>query len=188
MNWEKELRRLELNKQWDKAIEFMEDTIAHEPDNLDAYLSMAYLLMNLLVEEDFDTTQIDRYIELVKKNYHESYKRFSSDPRYLFCMGSVMAILDWLLDKDTPDCRKMQQDALRLDQNNLLCQWDCYYALDSENPENRKKICEYAKAVLAPDSPILKTLNIESSLGEYLYGLISYWSKRMLETGGTSKY
>jgi tetratricopeptide (TPR) repeat protein len=184
MNWQKELRRLEQNKQWDKAIEFMEDTIAHEPGSLDAYLSMAYLLMNLLVEEDFDTNQIDRYIYLAKKYYDQSYQKFSHDPKYLFYMGKTMAILEWLLDKDTPDYVTMLKEALRLEPNNLLYQWNHYGSLDRENPENRKKICEYAKKVLALDSPIPKILNLESSLGEYLFEILTNWSKDVLKFGG----
>lgn len=184
MTWQKQLRILEQHKEWDMAIELMEDTITKNPDSVDAYLSMAYLLMNLLVEEDYDDNQIDRYLDLAKRNYHESSEKFSSDPKYLFCMGSIMAILDWLLDKDTPDCVGMQEEALRLDPNNLLYQWDSYYALDRKNPENRKRICEYARAVLAPDSPIPRILDLESSFGKYLFGLITYWSKGVLESGG----
>jgi hypothetical protein len=184
MNWQKELRQLELNKQWDKAIEFMEDTIAHEPGSLDTYLSIAYLLMNLLVEEDYDVTKHDWYAHLAKKYYDQSYEKFSHDPKYLFYIGKIAVMSGWFFGIDTPDYEKMLLDAIRLEPDNMLYMSSYYIMLDRENPENRKKICEYAKAVLAPDSPIPKLLDLESSLGEYLFEILSNWSKDVLKFGG----
>jgi tetratricopeptide (TPR) repeat protein len=183
MNWQKELRRLERNKQWDDAIALMQNTINKNPDCLDAYLGIAYLLMNLIVEEDYDRSKGDYYRYLTKKYYDESYAKFSRDPKYLFYMGTIASMSEWFFGIETEDCEKMLQDAFRLNPHSLLYQWDYYGALDRENYENREAVCDYAKAILAFDSPIPKILNLESSLGEYLYGLITHWSKRMLETG-----
>jgi hypothetical protein len=183
MNWQKELRRLERNKQWDQAIIFMQDTITQYPDSLDAYLSMSYLLMNLLLEEVYDLKKQDYYLFLTKKYYDESYEKFFDDPKYLFYEGVIISVSDWLFERDVPSYPKMFLEACRLDPKNILYLWGYYMVLDKKNPGNRKKTCEYARAVLDPNSPIPKMLPTETSLGKYILELITYWSKRMLETG-----
>ena len=50
MEWKESLRKLERNKQWDEAIEFMQEVIAQNQDDMDAYIAINYLLMNLIVE------------------------------------------------------------------------------------------------------------------------------------------
>jgi hypothetical protein len=188
MIWQKQLRILEQRKEWDDAIEFMEDTIAHEPDNLDAYLSMSYLLMNLLVEEDYDDTQGKRYEYLIKKYYDESYKKFSHDPKYLFYIGEIAGISEWFFGLSTTEYQKLLQDAAHLDPHNLLYQWGYYSFLDKKAPENRKKICEYARAVLSPNSPIPNMLSTETSLGKYLFWMITSWCEDMIKTGADPKW
>lgn len=183
MTWQKKLRILEQRKQWNLAIELMEDIIAHEPDNLDAYLSISYLLMNLLVEEDCDITQHDRYEYLAKKYYDESYKKFSHDPKYLFYIGKIAGISEWFFGLSTTEYKKLLQDALRLDPDNILYQWGYYSFLDRTDRENRKKICEYALTVLDPNSPIPNMLPTDIALGKYLLEMITYWSEDMLERG-----
>jgi tetratricopeptide (TPR) repeat protein len=187
MTWQKQLRALEQKKQWDEAIEFMKGVVQENPDNLDVYLGICYLLMNLLVEEDYDVAQHDWYAYLTKKYYDESYKRFSHDPKYLFYIANIAVMSGWYFGIDTPDYEKMMLDAIRLDPTNMLYMSNYYVMLDKKSPENRRKICEYAKAVLASDSPIPKILNLESSLGEYLFMLITNWSKRVLKTGADPK-
>jgi len=184
MTWQRQLRILEQLKEWDIAIELMENTIKENPDSLDAYLSICYLLMNLLVEEDYDITQDSRYEHLAKKYYDQSYEKFSHDPKYLFYIGKIAVMSGWFFGIDTPDYEKMLLDAIRLEPDNMLYMSSYYIMLDRENPENRKKICEYAKAVLAPDSPIPKLLDLESSLGEYLFEILTNWSKDVLKFGG----
>ncbi len=62
MEWKIQLCKLEKAKQWDKAITFMQKVITQKPDDIDAYLFMEYLLMNLLVEEDYDRSQENHVI------------------------------------------------------------------------------------------------------------------------------
>jgi hypothetical protein len=49
MNRKEHLRKLELNKQWDQAIEFMQIIIEANPNDVDAYIYTNLLLINLLV-------------------------------------------------------------------------------------------------------------------------------------------
>lgn len=84
MTWQKILRKLEQNKEWDNAIEFMQNVVKENPDNVDVYLRINYLLMNLLVEEDYDRTKHDYYAALLKKYFDESYAKFFLNPEYLY--------------------------------------------------------------------------------------------------------
>jgi hypothetical protein len=59
MSWKKQLAGFEHRKEWDEAIELMQHVIAENSYDLDACLSMNYLLMNLLVEEDYNRRKLD---------------------------------------------------------------------------------------------------------------------------------
>ena len=54
MLWQEQLKKLEDAQQWDFAVDLMQEVIAKNPDDMDAYMSMNYLFMNLLVEEDYN--------------------------------------------------------------------------------------------------------------------------------------
>ena len=49
MSWKEELHQLEHEQSWGDAISFMQKTIAENSGDMDAYLAMNYLLMNLLL-------------------------------------------------------------------------------------------------------------------------------------------
>lgn len=52
---------------------FMKNIIEQNPNDLDTYLEMNCLLMNLLVEEDYDKNKHEYYANLLKKYFIESY-------------------------------------------------------------------------------------------------------------------
>jgi hypothetical protein len=181
MTWQEQLQFFENGKQWDQAIGLMQHIITQNPHDLQAYLSMNYLLMNLLVEEDYDRSKRDYYTFLTKKYFDESYKQFSHNPEYLFYTGRTAVMSEWFFEIEVKDYEKMLSDATRLEPDNLLYQWSYYDYLDLNDYENRKKVCAYAKMVLEPNSPIKKPLLSKGSLGMYLFGLITNWSQGILE-------
>ena len=67
MNWKEQLSKLEQSKDWKSAIALMQETINQNSSSIDAYLSMNYLLMNLLVEEQYDPNDHNYYAGLLKK-------------------------------------------------------------------------------------------------------------------------
>lgn len=77
MNWKAQLSKLEQGKNRKSAIALMQETINQNSNSMDAYLSMNYLLMNLLVEEQYDPNDHDYYAGLLKKYFIESYAKFS---------------------------------------------------------------------------------------------------------------
>ncbi len=98
MNWKEQLHDLEQAKDWDAAIAFMEKFIQEQPDNMEAYLFINYLLANLITEEqDWDLHNEDTWnhvVDLLKKYLEESYGKFSNNPEYLFYTAKICGYVD----------------------------------------------------------------------------------------------
>lgn len=184
MTWQKELKQFEANKDWDVAIEFMEKIIGENPNNLDTYLSINYLLMNLLVEEDHDENKHHYYEDLLKKYFKESYAKFSYNPEYLYYIGTIACMSEWYFDITLEEATKMSNEARLLDPKNPVYQWDYYYSLEMQNLGDKKEIIEYAKLILAENSPIKKILQTKGALGEYILRIMTNWSKKIIERTG----
>jgi len=181
MDWKKQLKQLEDAKCWDPAIELMQKVIAENPDNLDAYLAMNYLLMNLLVEEDHDATfKHDYYAALTKKYFDESYAKFSDNPEYLYYTGRTAYMSEWYFDISREKAREMLERSTYLDPNNPIYQWNYYDSLNIENPDDKKKLTAYTKMILEPNSCISKILKSQGSLGEYILEMMIHWAGRIL--------
>jgi hypothetical protein len=181
MTWQQKLKNFEKRKEWDIAIELMQHMVANNPHDLDIYLSTLYLLMNLLVEEDYEDSKHSYYAYLTKKYFDESYEKFSTDPEYLFYVGRIAVMSEWFFEIDVKDYEKMLLDAIRIAPDNPLYQWSYYDILPRDTPDNRKRICAYAAMVLKENSPIKTLLISKGSLGEYLLGLITNWSIGVLK-------
>ena len=181
MHWKKILNKLEYHKEWDTAIVFMESILIENPEDLDAYLMFNYLLMNLLVEEDYDRSSHKYYTTLLKKTFLESFSKFSNNPEYLFFTGMTAFMSEWYFNIEIEDAENMMQKAMQLEPNNALYQWGYYGLLKVEkNEEDKKKAMPYAKLILDVNSPIKKALETKGSLGEYILEIMSGWSKSVL--------
>ena len=180
MSWKEKLGTLERQKEWDAAIELMINTINHDPGDMDAYIYMNFLLMNLLVEEEYDDNKHNYYKTLAKKYFDESYAKFSNHAEYLFFTATTAVMSEWFFGIDVKDYEEMFQKAMLLEPNNLLYQRIYYMDLDKTIPSNKKGAMEYAKKVLAKDSPIQKALKIKGAVGAYLLELMTNSSLEML--------
>ncbi len=181
MNWKEQLRALELHKEWDFAIELMQKVIAENPNDMDAYIYMNYLLMNLLVEEDYDRNKHDYYKKLTKKYFDESYAKFSNSAEYLFYTGITAVMSEWYFGIDTEDWETMLRKAMELEPKNPIYQRSYYIELDPKNPTQREQVYHYAKLILQEDSPIKKILNQKGAIGAYLYMITSEWAKDVVK-------
>jgi len=181
MNWRQQLKEYEDTKEWKLAIELMQKTINDIPGDLDAYLSMNYLLMNLLVEENYDNSKHDYYVGLLKKYFLESYSKFSHNPEYLFYIGQIACISEWYFDLETVEAQAMIKEAAYLEPKNILYKWADFIGLDMRNSINRGKMIYYAREVLS-DSSVKKILKEKGALGEYLLNGLEYWSKKEITT------
>ncbi len=179
MDWQRILRTLERDKEWDTAIEFMQEVVRNDPDSMDAYIAMNYLLMNLLVEEDYDKSKHNYYEMLTKKYFDESYQKFSNNPEYLYYTGRTAAMSEWFFGIDIEEAEAMIERSLVLDPNNLIYQWIHYGPLGRKNPDNSSVIA-YAEKVLDKDSFIQKTLQQKGAIGDCLLGMMTNWASKVI--------
>jgi hypothetical protein len=156
----------------------MQDTIRKNDSNVDAYLSMNYLLMNLLVEEHYDPNEHDYYAGLLKKYFIESYAKFFNKPEYLFFIGKIASISEWYFDIELEEVQRMIKKAANLEPENILYQWSNYSDLDMRDSHNKEKIILYAKQALS-EPKVKEELKSKGALGKYLWDSLEYWSKEM---------
>ena len=180
MNWKYVLQKLEETNQWDEAIEFMEEVIRDHPNNVDAYLSMNYLLMNLIVEESYARDRHDYFAQKLEDYYFESSKKFLNNPEYLFFTAITAYMSEWYFELELEEAREMLWRALYMQYTNTLFMWALYGSLELENPANLKLAVPYAKMIGDEQSEIRKQLKLKGSLGKYLLGLMTGWSQRVL--------
>ena len=184
MSWKNQLKKLENKKEWDAAIQYIQNIIVENPNDLDAYLSINYLLMNLLVEEDYDRIKHDYYAALTKKYFDESYAKFSNNPEYLFYIARIAVMSEWYFGLEMKDAEEMLQKSMLLAPQNVLYKFTYYGDLKKQNLENRSEIIYYAQLILQPQSPIKTILETKGSLGEYLLDIMMNWSKNSLSFFG----
>ncbi|HZW61447.1 MAG TPA: hypothetical protein VFF04_04420 [Candidatus Babeliales bacterium] len=188
MNWKEQLKILEQHKEWDLAIDLMKNVITENPNNVDAYLYMNYLLMNLLVEEDHDESKHDYYETLLKHYFEESYTKFSDNAEYLFYTGVTAYMSEWYMGLKDDEPQKMLDKAMLLDPNNLVFKRTYYIFLDLKNPKHINEVYNYANLVLEKNSPIRKALLQKGSLGEYIFGMMEHWSKDIIKNYSSKIY
>lgn len=180
MNWKTHLRKLELNKQWDQAIEFMQIIIEANPDDMYAYIYINFLLMNLLVEEDYDESKYNYYAKLTKKYFDESYAKFSNNAEYLFCSGITAVMSEWYFGLNTDGYQKMLTKAAELEPDNMLYKRSYYIHLNRNIDIQLTEAKYYAHLILQDDSALTKQLRSYGALSEYLYYRMRGWAKDTL--------
>lgn len=171
MAWQQELRTLENREAWDQAISLLKKTIAHDHSSVDAYMSMNYLLMNLLVDENEDedeSSNFSSYETMAKKYFKESYAKFCDNPEYLFFTGVTAAMAESCFAIDADQVQQMFQKAMQLQPENILYRWGYCAYVDTESKESQAKGIECAKAITQGKSPIKAMLLAKGSLGEYV--------------------
>ncbi|HAR72097.1 MAG TPA: hypothetical protein DCR77_01620 [Flavobacteriaceae bacterium] len=177
MNWKEQLLKFEQSKDWKSAIALMQETINQNSSNVDAYLSMNYLLMNLLVEEQYDPNDHDYYAWLLKKYFIESYAKFSDNPEYLFYIGRIACISEWYFDIEIEEAQSMMKRASELKSDNMLYKWAYYSDLDMRVASNKEKMILYAKQALS-EPKVEKELRSKGALGKYIWDSLEYWNKQ----------
>ena len=183
MHCKEVLSQLEYKKDWDTAIEYMEHIIHENPDDMDAYIYMNYLLMNLLVEEDHNSLEhnFEYYTELAKHYFDISYAKYSENAEYLFYTGITAVISEWYWEIEVDDYKKMLAKAMQLEPNNLVYHWQHIIHLKEKDPKNHKELREYYELVLKEDSEIRKTLEAKGEIGQYILGMMTTSAKDFLE-------
>lgn len=185
MHWKEVLQRLEWQKNWDTAIEYMEHVLQKNHDDMDAYIYMNYLLMNLLVEEDHNHLQynLEYYANLAKDYFDLSYAKYSENSEYLYYTALTAVMSEWYWGIEVEDYDRMFEKAIQLEPNNPVYHWQHIISLKEKDPANHKELREYYELVLKEDSEIRAILEARGAVGQYLLGMMTHAAKRFL--GGT---
>lgn len=184
MTWKETLRKLEQRKEWDIAIEFMQDMIHEYPNDIDAYLYMNYLLMNILNNEKYDPDKFEEYEVLIQHCLNESYVKYSENAEFLFYTSQIVFLSKMFLGIFLQDAKNMLQRATEIEPNNPVYQIAniserCYIDF-----EERKRSKPFAKLILEENSPIKAQLQKKGALGEHILSIITEWANDMI----TDKY
>ena len=179
MDWKSQLRSLEEGEQWDVAIELLQNIIRAYPEDMDPYICMNFLLMDLLVEEDYDQSKRNDYQVLLKWYFYESYAKFSHNAEYLYFTAKTAEICEFFLGIDQRLYENMIEQAKTLDPNNPIYKENYYWSLREKNPVDPELIF-YAKMVVEHNSPVKKYLETKGRIGRYLLGMKENWCKRVL--------
>lgn len=173
--WKNNLRILESKKEWDNAIEFMQRAIEQNPHDVDMYIVMNYLLMNLLVEEDYDKSKRNYYCELTYYYFQESYAQFSNNPEYLFYTGITTHMSEWYFRIDCGKAKEMLKKAVTLEPTNPLYKWGYYVYLDMSNMNNWRIALPYAQEILSLNSIYKQQLQSKGAIGDYILEIMTNW-------------
>lgn len=180
MHWKKALKHLEDNKDWDAAINFMQQALIEHPNDLNAHLFMNYLLMNLLVEENHDENKHNYYEKLLKRYFDESYEKFYDNPEYLYYTARTAIMSEWYFDISYEKVLEMLHKPATLAPDNPIYKWAYYSSINEKDYKDLEEAIKYAQAVLNPNSEIQQILKTKGSLGEYVLEIMTGWAKRTL--------
>ena len=181
MNYQKKLLNLEHKKLWDTAIKYLTNELDKERSNEDLYLSLNYLLMNILVEEEYTDEQHDRYATLLAHYFQEGMQKFSDSTSYNYYSAIIAAMSPWYVDLTQDDVTHMIQQAIEDDPDNSLYQNHLYADIDIGSQKQRKEAIACSKKIFSPKSSALQELSTKGALGEYIQKILVYWKKRTID-------
>jgi len=169
MNWKEQLKKFENSRDWKSAIELMQRNLDQNPDDVEAYVTIIYLLHNFLVEEDYLESEHDHWAGLLKQYFVESQKNFSDNAEYLFFIGKILYIAEWYFGVDDDfkpveekKAFKMQKKAFEKEPKNTLFEWAYRFSLDD-------KLSGYlAQQILVYDKTKVEWLKLKGFPGEYI--------------------
>lgn len=163
-------------KDWIQALELSQKAIDANPTDLHAYLSINYLLMNLLVEEDYEDHLQVFYAGLLRKYFLESYSKFSSNKEYLFFTGITAHMSEWYFDIDIAEAKEMIKQAFQCEPNNKIYQWGYYTYTNVEDEMSKQNSFTLSNEIIKDTITAKKLINL-GIFGEYILGIMEHISK-----------
>lgn len=196
MNWKEQLYNLEKNDDFDVAIFFMQQVIDSDPNDIDAYISIIFRLMYMIVEGPYYCSNVSRtkvseikkayyaskrgeYAVLARKYFREGQAKFSENAEFLYYDGTSAAMSEWYLGIDREDYEQMLKKAKALDPQNMLYKWLDYYDISKTNPTD-DQLLKFLRCLCEENSPIQRELGDKGALGEYILSMMMSWAERMM--------
>ncbi len=171
MNWQEQLKQYEKNKEWNKAIDLMKETIVFNPDDAWVYIQTIYLLHNILLEEDYPEEKQGDLTVLLQKYFEDSCIKFSEDPEYLFFIGKILHVAEWYFGLDDNSMAiNFQEKAMKMRPNNLLFEWAYRFSCPEDQSADflayqlmsEKSTIDWLKSKGFPGAYILEHLQMSS--------------------------
>jgi len=177
MNWKEKLRVLQKDKDWDKAIELMKETVKKNPNDSWSYVQLIYLFHNILLEENYPEEKQDDLALLLKNHFSFSKDQFSEDSEYLFFIGKILHIAEWYFGlEDNLLAIKFQEKAMKKEPNNLLFEWA--YRLSLPNDIRADYL---AHKLIESKSEKIKWIESKGFPGEYILEHLNMGNKRYVK-------
>lgn len=173
MTWKQQLDKYEQNQDWDGAVALMQKVVNGDPSDLTAAIAFNYLVMNILVEEDYDMSKHDYFAGLLKENFVRSYARFHHKAEFLFYTGITAHISEWYFDIEIAKAQEMIHQSHTLEPDNVLYKWGYWEYLDMSNPLNMEVSKKIAVQILSTAS-IIASLKDHGAIGKYILGIMQY--------------
>lgn len=171
------MEKHENQKDWDAAINTMQKVLKEKPPEAEAYVRAIYLLLHILLEEDYEKQKHDTIANLLKQYFDESYLKFSESAEYLFFIGYFIALAEWYFGQDNLQLAdQMKERACAIEPDNILFEWSLRFS--KSDP-----VADYlADQLLKYDTPRIEWLRSKGAPGLYLLDVISRNRKSSLAT------
>jgi len=168
MSWQQELESLETAKRWRDAVTVLQKSIALYPDDVELYVHAIYLLLNLLLEEDYSAFKLehDNLAALLKEYFDDSYEKFNGNACYLFFVGYFSGLAEWYFgQEDLSLSHQMLKKAKEIEPDNPLYQWAYKFVIGDEEA---RQLCKQ----IASNMALMSWLESKGSPGQYLTAVI----------------
>jgi hypothetical protein len=138
--WKKNVLEFTESNDWVSAIEFSRSFIIDNPENVDGYINIIYLLHHVLSEEDYDDNAQDEMMKLLPFYFQYSLEKFINSADYCFFLGKLLWASEWFfginegLNKHEQTLAfKLENRAVEIEPQNELFIWSVKFTEDSQD-------------------------------------------------------
>ncbi|NVM62169.1 hypothetical protein FHW88_000445 [Mucilaginibacter sp. SG538B] len=169
MNWKKTFNELIENEQWEAALTFIKNVVAANPNDAESMIQCIYLCHYILLEAHNVSLDFRKIESDLKKYFRLGNNSFSDSPEYLFFIGNILFIGEWLFGVDD-DLKlmeerlafKMMKKAYQLEPDNTLYKWGYTFLMDV------KSASLIAEQILKKEDHRVVWLKSKGSFGDYI--------------------
>lgn len=171
--WKNSLEQYEEAKNWKLSIQFLEQVIHENPNLIEAYIRIIYLLHHVLLEENGEDQGLDdSMLEKKLEHYFNTAQiKFIDNAEYLFFVGKIMHVAEWYFGKNTDAVAKlalsMQKKASEIEHSNILYKWSYLYSMSKPGTFTQQK-ATLAQQILYKSPYIIDWLKSKGLPGKYV--------------------
>ena len=199
VHWREQVAQLEKEGNFDIAIFLLEKVIKENSDNMDAYITLLFRLMDTIVEGSCYWHNVSKdplreiknkyykakeqyYAQLGTLYFQEGYTKYFNNPEYLCVCGYTLVMEPWSFGVDDAVRDAMLNKAHLLEPNNPLYKKEFYQNLYRHNPSPQQlaEIIAWAQLINSSSSPLL-SWDQKGAAWEYAQEMIGNFPIRVLQ-------